>query len=354
MTKEGFYTMSAYSSKARVEAAFNREFTDRVPARVWYAIGEGGEMPGVTRKEIRTEGDKYARYVLWVQERIPSDTISIAAFDIVMAAEFAGDGLGISIKEIIDLARTGKSLLADKSLFEKFQMADLMKGQRLPYYVEACQKVVEQASDIMLDVIVTGPWTVATYLRGEVDLIYDTRDDPRFVQDLLRFATEYTKAVGLQIARAGAGMITLGDPSSGCSVISPKMFNQWSKPYLMEAVEFLKENTESKICLHVCGKVDDIMEDLVTTGVEGISIDGPSSLERMIEINRDRTVVIGNIPTEMFLEGTKEQLEEQVRHCIDTAKESSCYILSSGCSVPGTEENIVHTLEYAREYGRRS
>ena len=344
--------MKAHSSKDHVEAAFNREFTDRVPSRVWYAVGEGGEMPGVTRKEVRTQGDKYAEYVLWVQERVPSDTITIAAFDIIMAAEFAGEDLGISFKEIIDLTRKGKSLLEDKSLFNKFKMADLMQGQRLPYYAEACQKVVDEADDTMLDVVITGPWTVATYLRGEVGLIYDTKDDPRFVHELLRFATEYTKTVGLNIARAGAGMITLGDPSSGCSVISPKMFNEWSKPYLVEAVQFLKENTDAKICLHVCGKVDDIMEDLIATEVDGISIDGPSSLEKMVEINQGRTVVIGNIPTELFLKGTKEQLEEQVRYCIDTAAEKSGYILSSGCAVPGTEENVVRSLQYAREYGQ--
>jgi uroporphyrinogen decarboxylase len=343
--------MTEYSGKEHIEAAFKRTFTDRVPSRIWYSVGEGGEMPGVSRKEVRTQGDKYAQYILWVQEKVCSDTVTVAAFDVAMISEFAGSELGISLRDVIDLARKGIPLLKDKTLFTRFNPSDLIQGQRLPYYVEACNHIVK-SSKAAVDVIVTGPWTVATVLRGEVDLMYDTKDDPEFVHKLLRFSTEYTKAVGLSIARTGVDMITLGDPSSGCSVVSPKMFREWSKPYLVEAVSFLKEYTDAKICLHVCGKIDEIMDDLITTGVEGISIDGPSSLEKMVDINQGRVVILGNIPTEIFLEGSKEQLEQQVRYCIDTAAAKSGFVLSSGCAVPGTEENVVFALQYAREYGK--
>ncbi len=344
--------MTIYQGKDHIEAAFKRVFTDRVPVRVWYAVGDGGEMPGVTRKEIRTQGDKYAQYILWIQDKISSDSVTIAAFDMVMPAEFAGSELGISAREVIDLSRKGTSILKDKTLFSRFKQSDLMQGQRLPYYVEACEKVVEGSGGAATDVIITGPWTTAALLRGEVDLIYDTKDDPEFVHELLRFSTEYTKAVGLKIAQTGVNMITLGDPSSGCSVVSPKMFKEWSKPYMEEAVRYLQKHTDAKICLHVCGNIDDIMEDLITTGVEAISIDGPTSLKKMVDVNQNRVTIIGNIPTELFLEGTKEQLEEHVRYCIDTAASESSFILSSGCTVSGTEENVVHTIQYAHKYGR--
>ncbi len=341
-----------FTGKDHIQAAFKRTFTDRVPVRIWYAVGDGGEMPGATRKDVRTRGDKYAGYILWVQDRVRSDSVTVAAFDMVMPAEFAGGELGISTREVVDLARRGVPLLKDKTLFGRFKPADLMQGQRLPYYMEACRLVVEGAGDTAIDAIITAPWTTAALLRGEADLIYDTRDDPAFVHELLRFATEYTKTVGLKIAETGINMITLGDPSSGCSVISPKMFREWSKPYLEEAVRFLRENTGARICLHVCGKIDDILEDLINTGVEAISIDGPTSLANMVDVNRGRVVILGNIPTELFIEGSKEQLEEQVRYCIDTAAQESGFILSSGCTVPGTEENVIHTIRYAHRYGR--
>jgi len=75
---------------------------------------------------------------------------------------------------------------------------------------------------------------VATALRGADKLIYDGVDDPEFVRALVRHATEYTKMVGLAIAQTVIGISTYGDPSSGCSLLSPTMFREWSKPYIEE------------------------------------------------------------------------------------------------------------------------
>lgn len=130
------------------------------------------------------------------------------------------------------------------------------------------------------------------------------------------------------------------------------MFRRWSKPYLKEVVDFLKQNTDLKIGLHICGKIDKIMEDIVDIGVDAISLDSASSLKRMMEVGRGRVVIIGNVATELFLEGTADQIREEVRRCVDTLAAKGGYILSSGCDVSGTKENIRHFLEYSHQYGR--
>lgn len=342
-----------YTGRDHIEASFRREFTDRVPVRVWYGLELENDMEflRVTRKEVRTQSDKYALVITKLHEMIPSDTVAVAAFDVVMFAEGAGSGLGLTPKEVVEIARRGSVILEEKSTFAKCNLPDLMQGTRLPYYVEACKIVVSEIDDAMVDVIIVGPWTTAAMMRSATSLIYDTMDDPRFVRDLMRHATEYTKMVGLAIAETGIGVITIGDPSSGTSVISPKMFQEWSKPYLEESIKYLKQKTSAKICLHICGKVDPIMEDLVVTGVDAISIDGPSSLKRMLDVSQGRVVVIGNVATEIFVNGTKEQIEEAVKECIDIAAPGGAYILSSGCGVPGTMENVRHFLEFGRQYG---
>jgi uroporphyrinogen decarboxylase len=193
---------------------------------------------------------------------------------------------------------------------------------------------------------------VAAYLRGAENIIYDTTDDPDFVHALLLHSTEYAKMVGLAIGQKGIGLLTLADPTAGTSVISPKMFREWAKPYLEETVNYLKQRIPAKICLHICGKTDPIMEDMVAIGADAISIDGPSSLKKMVDVSQGKVVVIGNVATELFLMGTKEQIEEAVKECLDIAGRGGAYILSSGCGVPGTLENVKHFLEFGREYGR--
>ena len=58
------------------------------------------------------------------------------------------------------------------------------------------------------------------------------------------------------------------------------------------------------------------MQDMVATAADAISINGPSSLKRLVNISQGRVVAVGNAPTELFVEGTKEQLESVARDCI--------------------------------------
>jgi len=125
--------MGNYTGKDHVAAAFAQEFTDRVPVRVWYGITVGALAAGVTAKQVRTEPQAYAQMTIKGQEVLRNDTVPVAAFDAVMFAEGAGDGLGLTQQEIIDRARKGVYILEDKATFAKFELPDLMQKGRLPY-----------------------------------------------------------------------------------------------------------------------------------------------------------------------------------------------------------------------------
>jgi uroporphyrinogen decarboxylase len=193
-------------------------------------------------------------------------------------------------------------------------------------------------------------------MRGIETLIYDAVDDPDFVHALLRFTTDLSMVIGDAILETGVGMLTLGDPSAGCSVLSPSMFRDWVKPYLQETIQHFKSKSETPIFLHICGFVDPIMEDLVSIGVDGLSIDGPSSLEKLVEISQEKIVVEGNFPTELYIDGTKDQIETKVKELVETAAEpnGNRYILCSGCQVPDAAplENVRTFLEAGQKYGK--
>ncbi len=96
------------------------------------------------------------------------------------------------------------------------------------------------------------------------------------------------------------------------------------------------------------------MEDLIGVGLAGLSIDTPSSLEKMMEITQKKVVVIGNVDVKILAWGTKEDVEKEVKRCIDTAAKYSAYILSTSCEVaPGTPmENVEHMMRVAKDYGQ--
>ena len=76
----------------------------------------------------------------------------------------------------------------------------------------------------------------------------------------------------------------------------------------------------------------------------------------MVDASRKKVAIIGNVPTELFIEGTKEQIEEAVKNCIDIAAKESGYVLCSGCSIPfnAPVENVNWFIEAAHKFGSYS
>jgi uroporphyrinogen decarboxylase len=96
------------------------------------------------------------------------------------------------------------------------------------------------------------------------------------------------------------------------------------------------------------------MEDLASIGAAAISMDEPSSLEKMFEASQGKVVIIGNVSTDVFLRGTKDDIEKEVRRCLAVGKEREGYILSSGCELSprGTIERVKWFCEAASALGK--
>jgi uroporphyrinogen-III decarboxylase len=94
---------------------------------------------------------------------------------------------------------------------------------------------------------------------------------------------------------------------------------------------------------------------MVTTGVTNISIDAPADLAAAVRATRGKAVLIGNVNTNLFFAGTREDMREAIRSCLAAAPADSGYILATGCEVPGVglPEKIAWFMELAEELGKR-
>ncbi len=341
-----------YTAKDCIAAVFGNGQTDRIPVRTMQSFSRIIDQAGVTGKEVMTQPDKYVKALVTLWEILPSDALTILAGDPALLAEIAG----LSFQEAKALG-PGKHLMEDKSSLSKLKVREAQEYPRLEYFREICEKASSTLPDVVIDVTTLSPWSTAMMLRGMENVIYDTADDADYLHSLLRFTTDLAKMVGEMLVKTGIGMITIGDPSAGCSVISPDMFREWVKPYLQELIHHLKDRGSIPVILHICGYTDPIMEDLVSLGVDGLSIDAPASLEKMVEISNKSIVIEGNFPGELYIEGTKEEIEEKVKESVEIAAEPNGYryILCSGCQVPDTAplENVRTFLEAGHRYGKR-
>ena len=190
------------------------------------------------------------------------------------------------------------------------------------------------------------------HLRGAEALLMDTITDPKFVHELMKFATEVVRAMGDALIDAGFAP-SLGEAGASCSLISPHIYQEFIKPYHKELCSYFRSKKRF-MSLHICGKIDPIMEDILETGIFLLSLDAGSSLQKLTQLTGDKLVIMGNVPTTHFSSGTREEMEASIRRCIETAAAKSGYILSSGCEIPfdSTEDRIDHFFEFSRQYGR--
>jgi len=341
--------MAGYTGMERIAAAMMWQYADVVPAVP--ALGNYcARNAGFTIRDFLTKVEKHAKSIIQAYEMFQPDSIAVGGDAFVDA-----EALGAEVEFPEDATSHLRSfVLEDKAHLGKLIMPQPERHARLCWYLEACERVRSGLDDtgVAVGTGATGPWTLATNLRGTERLIYDTVDDPDFVHELLRFTTEWVKVWVPAIQQTGVG-VGLGEAAASCGVISPQIYRAFVKPYHQVLVTYFRQRN-LPLMLHMCGYINPIMEDVIDTGIASLSIDSPSSLRKLVELSQRRVVIIGNVPTALFAEGTKEQMEAAVKECIDIAAEGSGYILCSGCEIPlnSRKENIDYFMEAAREHGR--
>ncbi|MBI4594919.1 MAG: uroporphyrinogen decarboxylase family protein [Candidatus Tectomicrobia bacterium] len=339
--------MNQYNGIDHVRAAFKRTFTDRVP---FYAISGtyNARQYGYSIKDFLISPEVFAKCQLQFFETYNPDILVMMA-DLLMEAEAAGNLLEFSD---VTICQVKKYALEDKTKLSSLRVPEPQSTARLPYYIEACRIAAGEVKTSAVSSIICGPWAIAVSLRGAQRILYDTLDDPEFVQDLMVFTTEIVKKFSLALKSVGVS-VSLSEAPASCSLISPEIYQKFIKPYHAQLVDYYKQNKIGS-SLHVCGYIDPIMEDVLDCSFGSISIDAPTSLKRMVELNQKRAVIIGNIATDLFARGTFQQIEEAIKQCIDIAADGSAYVLATGCEIPTNSDpaKVRHFVEAAERLGK--
>ena len=325
--------MNASSAKQRIGAAFKTTFADqkpqmdRIPA--YLITGQcNAQLIGASIKEWLQDPQVFVKAQVAVYERFRPD-ILLMMWDLLMDAEAIGNELKYPEDS---LCITTKAALEDKGKLGSLQVPDPQKDGRLPGYLEAVADTKKIIADAIVSAVIAGPWTIAIGLRGATELIRDALKDPDYVHELMQFCTRQSISFAEAIIPLGVGLGYSEAPAS-CSLISPKMYRSFVFPYHKQIVDHFKARKVG-IGLHICGYADPILEDMVNTGVTNISVDAPTDLAKAVEASRGRAVLIGNLDTNLFYSGSREEMRQAVKNCIDAAPSDSGYIISSGCEVP--------------------
>jgi uroporphyrinogen decarboxylase len=331
MKPDTFSPLQRFAAYARGEAI------DRLPC-VPIIGNTSARLIGAKVSEFRGNGPLIAQAQIAAYKTFGYDVIRIFT-DLYQMAEAMGATVHYPEDETAYLATPA---IMSESEIERLTPVNPFTDGNLPAHLEAMRQVVDAVgSEVPVTGAVTCPFTTASFLIGAETLVRLTLKNPDAVHRLCEVALESALRYSEAIITTGATP-SLTDPMSSSTVISPRLFREFSLPYLQRLITYIHGRGKS-VTLHICGKSAKIWEPMVEAGADCLSIDNEASLTEAKLAIGHRARIMGNVrPSEIMLQGTPAQVREAVFAGVSEAWDSpKGYIVASGCSLP-TETPFVN------------
>ena len=196
------------------------------------------------------------------------------------------------------------------------------------------------------------PFSLAGLMRHPVEWMMDLMDPRReeLARHLLDYCTEATLQFVRLMAKTGVPMVSNGDSPAGPDLVSPDLYRRFALPYEKRIVEEA-HRLGLPYVLHICGNTTRILDDMISTGADGLELDYKTDAVLAHEKMKDRTTFIGNLdPSSVLTMGTPELVDRKVRELTVLFSDTPWFILNAGCAIPATapEENIRALILAAR------
>jgi uroporphyrinogen decarboxylase len=306
---------------------------------------------GVKVSELRTNGATLARATIATYRRFRFDAVRVFT-DLYVQPEAMGTKVRVPLDETAHL--NAPAIDSEKDI-NRLIPHDPYKDGPLPALLEATRRTLDAIGrEVPVTCGVEGPFTLASLLVGADNISRWMLKKPESAHQVISIACQASLRLADAVIDIGsAPSITCAMSSS--TVISPRLFSEFSQPYLTKLIEHIKSRGVAAVTLHICGKSAPIWTGMADTGAACLSIDNMAHLEEAKKIVGDRVCLMGNIPpAEVLLQGTQDDVRAAARKCIREAWDNpGGFILASGCSL-ATETpftNIDAMLDTVREAG---
>ncbi len=224
------------------------------------------------------------------------------------------------------------------------------RSGRLPVIVGAARTCHASAGDVVpVFAFVPGPFTTAAMLAGVEAFLTALVLDPPRARALLDAGARASVPFLDALMVAGA-LPVIVEPLASASVVSPKTFEDFARPYILRLVRYL-HRFDLDVVLHVCGETGPEFGLLPGTEADLLSLDKVDLAEASARPGR-RCRIVGNLSTDLMLRGAPGEVGRAVEAMIEVGRGTpKGYVASTGCELPAAtpDENIHAFIEAARD-----
>lgn len=178
----------------------------------------------------------------------------------------------------------------------------------------------------------------------------------RLAEKVLEFNTKMARMTIENYGAQNCSVMT-DLPLESNDLISPKMFEQFSFPYLMRLQGLYFESGVQSIMIHLCGDHKGNLKYWKQVPLPErtiFNIGDTMDLKETDGFLGEKYILAGNISTTILCSGSKEDVKKEVERCLKQAKtRSGGFILMPACEWPPRtpSENFAAIRETLMEYG---
>lgn len=232
--------------------------------------------------------------------------------------------------------------------------ANIDFDEKLPFIREILGTLSKEAEEANTSLIgfVGAPFTLAAYtiegksskdcLTTKKMMMADERGDDKAMSQFCDKLAVMIGNYGCHQIECGAQVVQVFE--SWAHQLSPSGFEKFAKPAAQKAIKIMKEKYPDVPVIYFANGGSSYLELQRDMGSDMIAVDWAVDMAQAREILGPDVAISGNLdPTVLF--GSKEQIEQAVRDCIDKAGGPGKHLLNLGHGVmQGTPEEAVGWL----------
>jgi len=332
------------NAKERVMRVLNQEKPDRMPCFGANSTVTYDQMEKVQAfwPEAHLEGEAMAKQALAAYSVLGFDAVRVP-----FCQTFEAEALGCELKPggtegIPGIEPRPPYTIDDTPAFPD----DFLSRGRIPELLKAVRILKKEVGD-EVPVIggIQGAFSITGSLLETIYLLKATIQAPDKIPAFLEVGEKAGTMLGQALIEAGADIIACEDMSSSPALCTPKTYQEVILEYQQRQFAAL---SVPKI-LHICGKVDPIVEWMGQTGADVLSIEPKASGQTAREKCGSNVILMGGADsaTTLYFNSPQEIMAECEARIADGIQ-----ILAPGCAVaPGTPlENLLALTEVARAH----
>lgn len=191
----------------------------------------------------------------------------------------------------------------------------------------------------------------AWMLAGFENFLMAMIANPSFAHDLLDKILDYNLKLIEHACQYNFDGIKFGDDwgQQTSLIMGPNLWREFIKPRIEKMYQLVKSRGKY-VMIHSCGKVDELLPELIELGVDVFNPFQPEVMD-VFEIKKeygDRLSFWGGISTQRTLPyATVREVKDEVRRLLDEVGKNGGYIAAPAHSIPGDAkpENIAAMIE---------